>query len=72
MARGIGAEEFDLISLFFGFWLFIFSKSYRATWLEGFKQANLLFKVVRLFEALLSAFVGVVVPIGILTWLLGS
>ncbi len=59
----------ELVGLLFGFWLFVFSKLFRESWIYEFKSSNFIFKVFQLTGAILSAVVTFILPIGYLIWL---
>lgn len=65
-----GGDDSDILVYFFGFWIFVFNKQFRAAWIGEFKRQNLLFKLLDILEALGAIVIGVVFPIGILVAIL--
>lgn len=70
MASSSGGDEFDILIYFTGFWLFVFNKQFRNTWILDFKRQNLLSKMFDLLEAAAAIVIGVVLPFGILVALI--
>jgi len=62
----------ELFVLCLGFWLFVFSSSFRKQWISDFKKANVIFKVIDSGEAIISVGIGVILPVWGLYTLLGK
>lgn len=58
----------DLIGLFFGFWLFLFSRNFRSNWFHDWQSSGLLFRFLLLVEIVVSALVGVGLPFYLINW----
>ena len=57
------SDELEIIGYFTWFWVFVFSKSFRKTWIEEFKNRNWLGKFFDVLEAISSILVGLVLPL---------
>ena len=68
MAKGAG-DEFELIGYFIFFWAFIFSKQFRESQNQGWRESGLLNRLFMILEAASSIFCGFVLPILILYWI---
>ena len=56
----------ELVGYFLGFWLFIFSKKFRAIIVENWKSSGVFGKFFIILGAVSSFFCGVLVPVWIL------
>jgi hypothetical protein len=68
MAKG-GGDEFELLYYFVFFWAFVFSKKFRQSQIEEWRESGLLNRVFMSLEAVSSFFCGVILPILILYWI---
>ena len=59
------SDGIELIGYVFGFWLFMFSKKYRANWLYEFSNGNKTAKFLSIVEGICATFCGLIGP----TWL---
>ena len=66
MAKGSIGDEFDILGYFIGFWLFVFSKSFREIWVSEFKKSNWFGKFFDIIGAISSIIFGVLTPIGLI------
>ena len=55
-------ELIEFAGYLIGFWLFIFSKKFRATIVRKFKEGNIFKKALIIFEAISTTFVSVILP----------
>ncbi|HXH11318.1 MAG TPA: hypothetical protein VNP04_16345 [Alphaproteobacteria bacterium] len=65
-----GGDGIEIFGYFAGFWLFIFNKRFRGAWLEAFKREGSLERAFCLFQATISVFCGLVLPLFLLGWAL--
>lgn len=63
-------ETIELIGYCFGFWLFIFSQSFRQKWLSKVKNGDAVDRFFAILEAVTSISAGVVAPIWLVSYLL--
>lgn len=52
----------DLMLTLFGFWIYVFSPSFRAALKHEFEKAGLFFKLIIIIEMLVSTVAGLLLP----------
>lgn len=65
-------DLFEFSYYLVGFWLFVFSRKFRARTLEEWRYSGIIGRGGIVLEMVISFFCGVIVPVFILWWLLGS
>lgn len=56
----------DVLGIFCGFWLVVFSRIYREIWLWEFERANIVFKCIHILESIIAVLFGLGIPIAII------
>ncbi len=70
MAKNGFDDELEIIGYFTWFWMFVFSESFRKTWLGEFKSDYWLGKIFNVIEAVSSILVGLVGPLFLIYYFL--
>jgi hypothetical protein len=65
-------ELLEILGYFTFFWLFLFSKSFRALQVQEWRNGGLWARSVQISEALFSLVFGVALPVAIVTWVVAS
>ncbi len=60
----------ELLTLVFGFWLFLFSKMFRESWIFELKKSNPLFKFLHVIEAGIAILIGLGAPVFVIKLLI--
>ena len=66
------ADGIEIVGYIFGFWLFMFSKKFRANWISEFSSGNKTAKFFSIPEAICATFCGLIGPVWFVVYLLLS
>ena len=56
-------DTIEIFGYLVGFWLFLFSKQFRMTWIEDFKNAHFIDQLFRIVGAIGSIAIGLGIPV---------
>ena len=66
------ADGIEIVGYVFGFWLFIFSKKFRANWISELSSGNKTAKFFSILEAMCATVCGFIGPVWLVVYLLLS
>ena len=66
------AEGIELVGYIFGFWLFIFSRRFRESWISEFSRGNSKFRFFAILEVACAIFCGLIGPLWLALYLISN